>query len=81
MTTSDQELLDSLAKIIPLLTHVQKEKLLSFGEGMACANSGKDFYFPESEEKSRNKPGLCTCNPGLLNLISLNSIFAFPAGG
>lgn len=51
MTTSDQELLDSLAKIIPLLTHVQKEKLLSFGEGMACANSGKDYYFPESEEK------------------------------
>lgn len=53
MTTSDQELLDSLAKIIPLLTHVQKEKLLSFGEGMACANSGKDFYFPESEEKEQ----------------------------
>ena len=53
MTTSDQELLDSLAKIIPLLTHVQKEKLLSFGEGMACANSGKDFYFPDSEEKEQ----------------------------
>ena len=53
MTTSDQELLDSLAKIIPLLTHVQKEKLLSFGEGMACENSGKDYYFPESEEKEQ----------------------------
>ena len=54
MTTSDQELLDSLAKIIPLLTHVQKEKLLSFGEGMACANSGKDidfFYNDEKEQK------------------------------
>ena len=48
MTTSDQELLD-----FPLLTHVQKEKLLSFGEGMACANSGKDYYFPESEEKEQ----------------------------
>ena len=53
MTTSDQQLLDSLAKIIPLLTHVQKEKLLSFGEGMACANSGKDIYFSENEEKEQ----------------------------
>ena len=32
------EILDSLAKIVPLLTHLQKEKLLSFGEGMAFAN-------------------------------------------
>lgn len=38
MTTYDQALLDSLAKLIPLLTPLQKEKLLSFGEGMATAN-------------------------------------------
>ena len=51
--TSDQELLDSLAKIIPLLTHVQKEKLLSFGEGMACANSGKDIDFFDNDKKEQ----------------------------
>lgn len=43
--------------------------------------AGKIIISPKVRKKNRNKPGLCTCNPGLLNLISLNSIFAFPAGG
>ena len=38
MTTYDQALLDSLAKLMPLLTPLQKEKLLSFGEEMATVN-------------------------------------------
>ncbi len=38
MTENDQELLESLKAIIPNLTPLQKEKLLSFGEGMAVAN-------------------------------------------
>lgn len=38
MTEYDQETLSSLARIIPSLTHLQKEKLLSFCEGMAFVN-------------------------------------------
>ncbi len=38
VTTLDDTTLDSLARIIPSLTHLQREKLLSYGEGMAFAN-------------------------------------------
>lgn len=53
MSTADQEFLDSLAKIIPLLTYVQKEKLLSFGEGMAFANSEKETACSGNETENK----------------------------
>ncbi len=51
MTVSDQKLLDDLARIIPHLTHLQKEKLLSFGEGMACANNEHNYSFSEEDKE------------------------------
>ena len=42
MTENDRALLESLKTIIPHLTPLQKEKLLSFGEGMAVANREMD---------------------------------------
>lgn len=42
MTENDEKLLESLKTIIPHLTPLQKEKLLSFGEGMAVANREMD---------------------------------------
>jgi len=53
MTNRDQEILDSIAELIPRLTHIQKEKLLSFGEGMAFANDEKNYPFTEDEKKQQ----------------------------
>ena len=53
MTNRDQEILDSIAELSPRLTHIQKEKLLSFGEGMAFANDEKNYPFTEDEKKQQ----------------------------
>ena len=53
MTNRDQEILDSIAELIPRLTHIQKETLLSFGEGMAFANDEKNYPFTEDEKKQQ----------------------------
>lgn len=53
MDKKDRKTLDSLAEILPQLTYIQKEKLLSFGEGMAFANREK-----EKDNASENAPSL-----------------------
>lgn len=35
MSESEKKILETFEKVIPNLTEVEKEKLLSFGEGMA----------------------------------------------
>lgn len=35
MSEKEKKILETFGKVIPLLTELEKEKLLSFGEGMA----------------------------------------------
>ncbi len=56
MTAHNQTLLDSLAKIIPSLTPLQKKELLSYGEGMAASNREQEQqanHLPPADENEK----------------------------
>lgn len=50
MKTDDLQVLEAIARIIPALTHTQREKLLSFGEGMVFVNEDKDSFSSRKSE-------------------------------
>ena len=52
MKKENLQVLEEIAKIIPALTHTQKEKLLSFGEGMVYANVNTNSLPPRKYEDS-----------------------------
>ena len=44
MSDKELKILDTFARIIPQLTELEKEKLLSFGEGMAFSVRKRNDY-------------------------------------
>ena len=48
MSEKEKKILETFEKVLPDLTEAEKEKLLSFGEGMA---------FMKTKEKKREKKG------------------------
>lgn len=61
MTEYDRETLDALSELIPSLTHIQKEKLLSFGEGMAFANDEFRAAIKECPKSADDPPASERC--------------------
>lgn len=53
MSEKEKKILETFEKIIPNLSEVGKEKLISFGEGMAFArnNQKKECDYQEKNEK------------------------------
>lgn len=48
MTEKEKKILDIFVRIIPELSELEKERLLSFGEGLA-------FYVDQQKENHQNK--------------------------
>ena len=54
MSPNETQILESLTKIIPHLSHQQREMLLSFGENMIFSNTKSHTDYKEEDTEENN---------------------------